>query len=341
MYSFNNDYSECIHPQILEAIVERNNSQNAGYGMDEITENAKKLIRKKLNREDVDIHFLPGGTLTNLTFISHALQSYEAVIAASTGHINVHETGAIEATGHKVIDLVSSDGKLRPDMIQPVLEEHVDEHSVRPAMVYISDTTEIGTVYTEDELKELALFCRQKDLLLYLDGARLSMGLAVEEAELTLEKLPEYLDAFYIGGTKCGAMFGEALVIVNDQLKKNFRYHMKQHGAILAKGFVTGIQFQELFRDDLYEKIGKHCNEMACILKTFFAELGFSFASHSKTNQIFPILPNHVIDKMTQDYTVSGWKKIDDENTAVRFCTSFATTKEEVEKFCNDFIRYL
>jgi len=341
MYRFNNDYSECAHPRILKALLATSEAQYTGYGADEITEQAKKRIREKCRNDNVDIHFISGCTLTNLTFISHALKPYEAVIAASTGHINVHETGAIEATGHKVIDVETNDGKLTPELIQPILDEHVDEHSVLPAMVYISNTTEVGTVYTLEEIKRLSEYCHAKELLLYLDGARLSMGLAVEESNLQFSHLAEYLDAFYIGGTKCGAMFGEALILVKEDLKKNFRYHMKQHGAIMAKGWITGLQFYELFQDDLYDKIGKHCNEMACILKTFFTEQGYTFSTHSKTNQIFPILPNEVIKRMSRDYMVAEWKKIDETHTAVRFCTSFATTQQEIERFCNDFQNYV
>ena len=341
MYSFNNDYSECVHPKILDAIVSMNGEQNLGYGVDEQSENTRQIIRQKLKKEDAQIHFLPGGTITNLTFISHALRTYEAVIAASTGHINVHETGAIEATGHKVIAIKTTDGKLTPELIIPVLKEHTDEHAVKPAMVYLSNTTEVGTVYTIDEIMALSQFCKQNSLYLYLDGARLSMGLAVEEAGVNFENLAEHLDAFYIGGTKCGAMFGEALVILNDRLKQNFRFHMKQHGAMMAKGWIVALQFQVLFTDNLYEEIGKHCNEMAGLLSAFFESRGYSFFTPSNTNQIFPILPNHVIRRMREEYIASDWAVIDETHTAVRFCTSYATKREEIERFCERFEEFI
>ena len=263
MYSFQNDYSEGAHPNILRALETINYHQNNSYGLDEHCDNARDKIQEALENYGVDIHFITGGTLTNLTFLSHALRPYEAVISADTGHINTHETGAIEASGHKVLSIPCTDGKLTADLIRPVLKQHENEHWVEPRLVYISLPTELGTVYTKEELEKLYQFCKRHNLYLYIDGARLAMALAVEETQLTLKDLPDLCDAFYIGGTKNGAMFGEALILVNDDLKDHFRFNMKQRGAILAKGWMIGVQFEELFQDNLYLELGKRSVALA------------------------------------------------------------------------------
>lgn len=337
MYSFMNDYSEIAHPNIMEAINKSMLEQNAGYGLDAHCEHARQLLFKCLSDNKIDIHFLPGGTITNLTMISYALRPYQAVIAADTGHINVHETGAIEATGHKVIAVKTADGKLKPEYIQPELNWHANEHYVKPAMVYVSNPTELGTVYSKSELEELHTYCKAQGLLLFLDGARLAMALALPKLQLTLADLPKLTDAFYIGGTKAGAMFGEALVIVNDVLKQDMRYNMKQHGALMAKGWLLGIQFEELFQNNLYVKIGAHSNAMADILRQAFKRAGFSFLSDSPTNQVFPILPNELIAEINQKYITSSERIIDAGHTCIRFCTSWATKEEDVRKFVTDF----
>ncbi len=341
MYSFMNDYSETAHPNIMEAINRSISEQNTGYGLDLHSEHARQLLLKCLGDNTVDIHFLPGGTITNLTMISYALRSYEAVIAADTGHINVHETGAIEATGHKVIAVRTPDGKLTPERIQPQLDQHANEHYVKPAMVYLSNPTELGTVYSKSELETLFAYCKEQGLLLFMDGARLAMALAIPELYLTLEDLPKLTDVFYIGGTKAGAMFGEALVIVNDTLKQDMRYNMKQHGALMAKGWLLGIQFEELFQNNLYRNIGAHSNAMADILRQAFREAGFPFLADSPTNQVFPILPNVLIAKINQSYLTSPERIIDDEHTCIRFCTSWATKEEDVRRFVKDFKKML
>lgn len=337
MHSFINDYSESAHPRILEAMGKAGLEQNDGYGLDGHCDNAVKLIRKQLGNDTAEIHFLPGGTITNLTFISHALRPYEAVIAADKGHINVHETGAIEATGHKVVDIPALDGKLTPEIIEPVLRQHEDEHWVKPAMVYLSNPTELGTVYDKKELLELRDYCKKNALLLYLDGARLPMALAVKEAGLSLRDLAEQTDAFYIGGTKAGALFGEALVIIKDSLKESFRFNMKQNGAMLAKGWLLGMQFEELFRDGLYFRLGEHSNAMAKLLRQAFEEGGIAFASNSPTNQIFPILPNTLLEKLNRKYKTSLQGRVDAEHSIVRFCTSWATEEKDVLQFIGDF----
>lgn len=258
MYSFQNDYSEGAHPNILRALETINYHQNNSYGLDEHSHAARELIQEALEDYSADIHFIAGGTLTNLTFISHVLKPYEAVISAQTGHINTHETGAIEATGHKVISVPAEDGKLNPDLIRPVLDLHENEHWVEPRLVYISNPTEIGTLYTKEELEILYSFCQRHHLYLYIDGARLAAALAAEEvSHLTFPDLPKLCDAFYIGGTKSGAMFGEALVLIREDFKEHFRFNMKQRGAILAKGWMIGVQFEELFKDNLYIELGK------------------------------------------------------------------------------------
>lgn len=241
MYSFKNDYSEGAHPRILEALMENNMEQAEGYGVDTYTEQAIKLLKEKICRDDIDIHLLTGGTQTNLTAISAFLRPHEAAIAANTGHILVHETGAIEATGHKVISIDVNDGKLSPENINPILELHADEHMVKPKLVYISNPTEIGSIYSTSELEKLSAFCKEKNLILYVDGARLGSALCSKDNDMKLSDLGRYSDAFYIGGTKNGALMGEALVICNDLLKEEFRFIIKQKGGLLAKGRVLGI----------------------------------------------------------------------------------------------------
>ncbi len=339
MYCFNNDYSEGAHPKILEAIQNASLDQHAGYSMDRHTEHAKELIKKAICREDVDIHMLIGGTQTNMTVISAALRPHQAVISAETGHINVHETGAVESTGHKVLTQYAADGKLTPSLIQKTLDGHTDEHMVQPKMVYISDTTEIGTQYTLSELEALSRFCRQNGLYLFLDGARLGAALTSPVNDLTLADIARLADVFYIGGTKNGALFGEALVIVHPDLKADLRFLIKQKGAMLAKGFLLGIQFEELFQDGLFFKLASHANAMASILKNAFTDCGFPFFSDSATNQQFPILPNDLIARLRESYQFQDQQAVDEDHTAVRFVTSWATSKEAVQQFAEDLKR--
>lgn len=337
MYSFKNDYSEGAHPRILNALIESNMDQVEGYGEDTYTNQAIELLKEKIRREDVDIHLLPGGTQTNLTAISAFLRPHEAAIAANTGHILVHETGAIEATGHKVISVEVKDGKLCPAHINSVLELHTDEHMVKPKLVYISNPTEIGSIYSKSELENLSIFCKENGLLLYVDGARLGSALCSEENDMDLSDLGKYTDAFYIGGTKNGALIGEALVICKDSLKEDFRFSIKQKGAMLAKGRLLGIQFLELFKDNLYFDLAKHANKMANILKDEISKAGYSFLTNSPSNQTFPILPNKLIEKLQEKYSFIIWEKVDDNNSAIRLVTSWATQETMVQDFINDF----
>lgn len=336
MYSFKNDYSEGAHPRILNRLIESNLEQTDGYGEDPYTAKAIELLKAKLQCNNVDIHFLSGGTQTNLTAISAFLRPHEAAIAANTGHILVHETGAIEATGHKIISINVNDGKLNTAHIQNALDAHTDEHMVKPKLVYISNPTEIGSIYTKSELQALSDFCKEKNLILFLDGARLGSALTSRENDLTLPEIRKMTDAFYIGGTKNGALLGEALIICKDSLKEDFRFHMKQKGALLAKGRIIGIQFLELFKDSLYFDLATHANKMAHILSTEISSLGYKFLINSPSNQIFPILPNKIIDKLMRKYAFYIWSKIDGNNSSIRLVTSWATREEAVIEFIQD-----
>ncbi len=331
MISFKNDYSEGALPEIMQVMLETNREQTVGYGTDEYCESAKELIKKRIARPDADVHFLVGGTQANQTCISAFLRPHEAVIGVETAHINVHETGAIEATGHKVLAMKGKDGKVTVDGILAILEQHEDEHMVKPRMVYVSDSTEIGTIYTKEELVRISDCCKKHNLYLYLDGARLGSALTAEGADLTLETIAELTDAFYIGGTKNGALFGEAVVILNPALKEDFRYAIKQHGGMLAKGRLLGIQFSTLFAADLYFKAAKHANTMAMEVKKAFAHQGVGFLTESVTNQQFPILTEEEISALSGKFLFERNARVDETYCAVRFCTSWATKPEDVE----------
>lgn len=336
MYSFKNDYSEGAHPKILDALIRSNFEQEDGYGEDRYTQKAIEMLKERMGKADLDIHLLTGGTQTNLIAISAFLRPHEAAIAAVTGHINTHETGAIEATGHKIIAVETADGKLTPAHIKAVLEAHTDEHMVKPKLVYISNSTEIGTIYQKNELQLLKDFTQKNNLILFMDGARLGSALCSPENDLALSDFPELTDAFYIGGTKNGALIGEALVICRAALQEDFRYHMKQKGALLAKGRVLGIQFLELFKDDLFFDLAAHANKMAELLHEGISKAGFAFLTHSPSNQIFPVLPNKLITELQKSYSFLIWEKIDSEHSAIRLVTSWATKEETVLAFIED-----
>jgi len=310
--------------------------QTDGYGEDKYSIEAVKLLKDKLKCTDVDIHMFCGGTQTNLTAISAFLRPHEAIISANTGHVLVHETGAIEATGHKVISTQVDDGKLNTIHIKMAIDQHTDEHMVKPKMVYISNPTEIGTIYKKQELKDLSDFCKNNKIILYMDGARLGSALCSKENDIELSDLPNLTDAFYIGGTKNGALMGEALVICKDSLKEDFRYHIKQKGGLLAKGRLIGIQFLELFKEDIYFELAKHANDMAEILKVGISNCGHKFLIDSPTNQIFPILPNKTIEKLEEKYSFFVWQKADENNSAIRLVTSWATKEDAVRSFVDD-----
>ena len=339
MINFRNDYSDIAHPDILDLLYKSRNEQNIGYGLDYHSVNAQNLIKKELNNNNVDIHFLVGGTSCNKIVISHVLRPYEAVISVSIGHINVHETGAIEASGHKILTTNGVNGKITKEEIIQIVRSHTDEHMVKPKMVYISNSTEIGTIYNKKELEEIYSVCKDLDLYLYLDGARLGVALTSDENDLTLEDVSKLTDLFYIGGTKNGAMLGEALVIINDKLKDNFRYSIKQNGGMLAKGFIAAIQFEALFSNNLFFKLANSANELANLLKTNLINLGVKLAFNSPTNQQFIILDNHTVDKLKENYRFEIWEKLRDK-TAIRLVTSWMTTTEDVLRFIAD-IKFL
>jgi len=337
MYNFKNDYSEGAHPRILDKLVETNLVQQSGYGEDEYAQQAKAILKERLNNPNAGIYFVSGGTQTNLLVISFLLRVHEAVISAKTGHIAANETGAIEATGHKVITTETTDGKLRPEDIANVLEAYaLAPHVVKPRIVYISNSTEIGTIYTRDELKALFQFCQSHHLLLYLDGARLGHALTAENSDLTLAVISEYTDVFYIGGTKNGALLGEAIIFNKPELAIDFDYAIKQKGAMLAKGRILSIQFLELFKDDLYFDLARQANALAMRIASAVREKGYTFLTESTTNQLFPILPKKVIERLSQHYQFYNWKNIDDEHIAIRLITSWATDEEKVEAFIRD-----
>jgi len=340
MIHFESDYCEGAHPEIIKKLTETNFVQTQGYGTDSYCLAAAELIRRKCGRSDVDVHFLIGGTQTNLTVISAALRPHQGVLSADTGHINAHESGAVEATGHKVLALRGCDGKLTAAQIQTACDTHYDddtrEHQVQPKLVYLSQPTEIGTIYSRAELTLIHETCLRNDLLLYIDGARLGYALCAEGNDLDLPAIAQLCDAFYIGGTKIGALFGEALVICNNNLKKDFRYIMKQKGGILAKGRLLGLQFLTLFQDDLYLTSCRHANDMAALIKDACAAKGYDFLIASHTNQQFPILPDAALERIGRNFSYSFWEKAGDSGSAVRFCTSWATKEADVQKLVRE-----
>lgn len=336
MYFLRNDYSEGALPQVMEALVRTNLCPTTGYGDDPYCHEAAEKLRARFSCPDADVHFLMGGTQTNLTVMSAFLRPWEAVIAADTGHISIHETGAIEATGHKICTVASSDGKLHPGQIRQVFEAHAcghDEHMVLPKLVYLSDSTELGTIYSRSELAAISRVCRELDLYLYLDGARLAAALACPANDLRPEDLADLCDAFYLGGTKNGLLFGEALLILRDSLKPNFRHAVKQHGAMLAKGRLLGLQFSTVLDDDLWLQSARHANELAARLTDGLAAMGYPLLVQSPTNQVFPIFPNGQLALLDQSFSFERWAAVDPEHTAVRLVTSWATSPETVEAF--------
>lgn len=331
-YSFKNDYSEGAHPSILNRLIETNLDQQIGYGLDDYCNEARELIQEKIDKK-VDIHFVSGGTQANLIVISSILKPYESVIATESGHIAVHETGAIEATGHKVNTIATTDGKLTPKHIAQVLALHTDEHMVKPRLVYISNTTEVGSVYNKAELTAIYDLCQENNLILFIDGARLSSALTSSKCDLTFNDIANLTDVFYIGGTKNGALIGEAIVINNPKVNEDFRYNIKQKGGMLAKGRLIGIQFAEMFKNDLFFEMGKHANRLAEKLAIGLKAKGFSFLTEPSSNQIFPILPNDIIEKLHKNYEFFVWEKIDENKSAIRLVTSWATLEEKVDQF--------
>lgn len=337
MFSFANDYSEGAHPKVLDLMIKSNLEQNIGYGKDIHSDKAREYIKELINNKKADIHFIPGGTHANLLAISSFLRPHQAVIAADTGHITSNETGAIEATGHKVISLPGKDGKLTPENINQALELYSKEHRPQAKMVYISNSTEIGTIYTKRELTDISELCKEKGLILFLDGARLGSALASKINDLSFKDIAQLTDVFYIGGTKNGALLGEALVIIKNDLKEDFRYLLKQKGAMLAKGFLLGIQFEALFQDNLFFELANDANEKAEQIAESLKKHGYSFLTEPCSNQVFPILPNELIEKLSKEFSFIVIENIDDKHSAIRFVTSWATTQESVDALTNFF----
>lgn len=335
-YLFFNDYSEGAHPRILETLSKTNLAQELGYGEDSLCLEAIRLIKSKVQNQEVDVHFVSGGTQANLIAFAAMLKPYESVIAATSAHINIHEAGAIEATGHKIHGVNATDGKIGLKDIQEVVVRHADEHMVKPGAVFISQATEVGTIYQKSDLEAISKACQELGLYLYLDGARLGSALASSRADTTLADLPKLVDMFYIGGTKNGALLGEAIVIVNPRLKENFRFYLKQHGALLAKGRVLGAQFVELLKDSLFIDLARHANSLAGKLSKGISECGYGFLVPPSTNQIFPILPDSVIDLLKDKYGFYVWSKVDKSKSAIRLVTSWRTSEESVEEFLRD-----
>lgn len=336
MISFESDYIAGAHPKVLERLAETNMEPLVGYGEDKYCQMAEEKIKKACNRPDAKVHFLVGGTQTNQVVISSMLADYEGVIAATSGHISVHEGGAIEFTGHKVLTLQATDGKLNAQDIDEYITTFYNdgnhEHIVFPGMVYISHPTEYGTLYSKSELTAISNVCKKHNIPLFLDGARLGYGLASRQTDVTLPDIAELCDVFYIGGTKVGALCGEAIVFTHNNAPKHFITKMKQRGALLAKGRLLGIQFDTLFTNDLYMEISRHTIEMAEKLKSLLKEKGYRFYMESPTNQQFIILHNEQMSKLAQNVCFSFWEKYDDSHTIVRFATSWSTTEEDFKE---------
>lgn len=339
MIYFDNDYTEGAHPKILERLLETNMEQAPGYGLDKYSKNAREYIKKTLGNDDVDVHLMSSGTQTNLTVIAASLRPYQGVITAESGHILNLEAGAIEAVGHKLLPLPSKDGKINAETVQKISEDYKNNptnfHKIQPGMVYISQPTETGTLYSKQELQNLKVVCDEFNMKLFVDGARLGYGLVAETNDLTLHDFTHLSDVFYIGGTKIGALFGEAVVINNEEIKRGFRTVMKQKGALLAKGKGLGIQFEVLFEDNLYFEISKYAVSEAMRIKEAFIENDIPLKYEAYTNQLFPILSNEQTIKLKEKYTILAYEKEDDAHIVGRICTSWGTRSENVDALIN------
>lgn len=340
MILFQNDYNQTCHPQILKKIADTAFTPMPGYGKDPCCDHAADLIRRQCEDETLSVHFLVGGTQTNLTVIAAALKPYQAVVAPSSGHISEHETGAIEATGHKILVQPSDEGKLRPDQIEQVMLNHLTEHgpgrehTPQPKLVYISNSTEYGTVYSLEELEALGAVCKKYGLYLFLDGARLGYALTARENNATIADIARICDVFYIGGTKVGAMFGEAVVIRNSALAEDFRYMIKQRGGMLAKGWLLGLQFEALFENGLYFDIGREANRLADQIRKTLVQCGYPLIVDCGTNQVFTVMPDSILDALSKEFVFTEMGRVDEKHRTVRFCTSWSTTQEHVNALC-------
>ena len=336
MISFECDYNNGAHPKVLENLVKYNDAKPTPYGFDEFSERAKQRIREAIGMPDAQIFFLTGGTQTNATTIDSMLYQYEGVICVGSGHINVHEAGAVEFTEHKIITITDNNGKMEAKTLDKYLDDFMHDgnnaHAVFPGLVYITFPTELGTLYSAQELDDIYKVCQHYNIPLYIDGARLGYGLMAEGCDITLPYLARHCDVFYIGGTKIGALCGEAVVFTNRQAHKHFFSIQKQHGAVIAKGALIGLQFEALFTNDLYFKLSRHAIEMAMQMKQIFQEKGCEFFIDSPTNQQFVILPNETVERLAGHIEFTHWGKADIHHTICRFVTSWATTQEEIDE---------
>ncbi len=343
MRYFHNDYSEGCHESILRRMQETNLLQTPGYGTDPYCESAARKIRELCQDDSLAVHFLVGGTQTNMTVIAAALRAHQGVVCAQTGHIHVHETGAVESTGHKVLALPTTDGKISAQQVATIVKEHrtneAMEHMVQPKMVYISNPTELGTIYSLQELTDLSRVCRENGLYLFLDGARLGYGLTASDCDVTLPDLARLCDVFYIGGTKQGALFGEAVVFSCPAIAEDFRYMIKQQGGMLAKGRLLGIQFDVLLQDDLYFRLARRANTLADQIRGVLKDLGYALYVPGTTNQIFVILPDMLLEQLGKEFTFSQECRVDETHRAVRFCTSWATEQSNVDALCDALVQ--
>ncbi len=332
MYSFKNDYAEGAHPSILENLLQTNDTQQAGYGEDEYSIQAKEILKRRMDNSLASIFFVSGGTQSNLLVISYLLRPHQAVISVNTGHIYANETGAIEATGHKVISVPSTDGKLQVESLEATLAQYaLRPHVVQPKMVYISNSTELGTIYQKAELQSLYAFCQSRGLYLFVDGARLGHALTAQNNDIAMKDMAQYCDVFYIGATKNGALLGEAIVFNDEKLARDFDYSLKQKGALLAKGRLLGIQFLTLFQDNLYFDLALHANVMAKKLADAIAKKGYEFLGEVTSNQLFPILPMNVIERLRKHFDFYEWQNVSQDKVAIRLITSWATQEEQVD----------
>ena len=343
MIHFNSDYTAGAHREVMDALVRTNMEHTVGYGNDDYTAEARDMIREAVGAPDAEVMFLVGGTQTNATAIDGILRRHEGVLAAASGHIAVHESGAIEASGHKVLTLPEREGKVSSEDVERFIKEfYADEtyqHMVAPGMLYISQPTEFGTIYSLEELKALSAVCHRHNIPLYIDGARMAYGLKAEGADFTLRDIARLADVFYIGGTKCGTLFGEALVVTNRELLKNLFPLVKQHGALLAKGRLLGVQFGALFRDGLYERIGKEAVRLALKIREAFRKAGYNVVIESPTNQQFFQLPNDVIDRLRESIAFDYWGPRGERESVVRFVTSWSTIEQDVEMLIAEVLK--
>lgn len=331
MINLKNDYNGLGHEKVLDFLLAHKDEKFVGYGEDDASKEAKALIKKEIKNEFAKIYFTSGGTSTNKIMISHVLKPYEAVCCADTGHINVHETGAIEAEGHKVLTCKNKNGKVVKEELDKIIKTHLDYHMVKPKMLYISNTTECGSVYTYQELSELSRYCKEHDLYFYIDGARLGAALTSSKCDYDMATLATLCDAFYIGGTKNGLLMGEALVVLNDALKDELEYSVKHYGGMLAKGFVTGLSFKALFTDHLFYEIAEGENKLASYFTEQLKDLNVSFLCETESNQLFPIFSKEEVEKLQKSILFEVWEERESE-TVIRFVTSYQTKKEEIDE---------